>query len=90
MLTDDHCYYVLCLVHSDERVLSTEMMCAPRNLHSHNKLTFPNSLTLDDLYSDFKVTVEVYTMTARSKELVPHDIKYHINTNKKVSHQCQN
>uniref|UniRef100_A0A1B6IE89 PH domain-containing protein n=1 Tax=Homalodisca liturata TaxID=320908 RepID=A0A1B6IE89_9HEMI len=80
---DDQCYYLVCLVHSDERVLATDVMCAPRSLHSHNKLTFPNTLALEGLYSDFKVTLEVYTMTARSKEIIPHDVKYHINTSKK-------
>lgn len=85
MFPGDQCYYLLCVVQTDERVYCTDLMCAPRNLRQHNKLTFPNTFTLDGLYSDFKVTLEVYTMTARGKEIIPHDVKYHINTNKKVS-----
>ncbi|XP_054275787.1 anillin-like isoform X3 [Macrosteles quadrilineatus] len=80
---DDQCYYLLCLVHHNEEVYSTDVMCAPRHLHHHNQLTFPNTFSLDNVYSDFKVIIEVYGMTARSKEHIPHDVKYHINTSKK-------
>lgn len=40
-------------------------------------LRFPSTLKLQDLYSDFKVTIEVYSLQTRA-EILPHEIKYHI------------
>lgn len=69
-----------------EHVLATNLIStAARTIHDHNKITFPNIITLEGLYSDFKVTIEVYTITGRNKEIIPHDVKYHISSNKKVS-----
>lgn len=69
-----------------EHVLATNLISTvSRTIHDHNKITFPNTVTLEGLYSDFKVTIEVYTITGRNKEVIPHDVKYHISTNKKVS-----
>uniref|UniRef100_A0A1B6D2J0 PH domain-containing protein n=1 Tax=Clastoptera arizonana TaxID=38151 RepID=A0A1B6D2J0_9HEMI len=81
---DEQCYYLVCLIRCGEKVLATNMMStSPRSFRDNNRLTFPNTLTLNNLYSDFKITVEVYAMASRSKEVIPHDIKYHIGTNKK-------
>lgn len=36
---------------------------------------------MEDMYADFKVTLEVYGMEAK-KQLLPHDVKYHIGSKK--------
>lgn len=41
-------------------------------------LRFPSTLKLNDLYSDFKITVEIYSLQTQP-EMLPHEIKYHIN-----------
>lgn len=48
-------------------------------------LLFPGSVKLSDLYSDFKVTLEVYILQT-NREVLPHDVKYHI-SGKKVCYE---
>ena len=88
LFSEEKCFYLVCLVKCGERVLASNLITTARSIHDHNKITFPNTLTLEGLYSDFKVTIEVYTITGRNKEVIPHDIKYHISTNKRVSVIC--
>lgn len=83
------CHHFVCLLKCDEVVLGTSMMTATMdNAQQTSKgivyMQFPNSLTFPKLYSDFKVTIEIYDLLARSKEAVSHDAK-HFNSNKKVS-----
>lgn len=47
-------------------------------------LRFTSMLKLENLYSDFKVDVEVYSFQTQPKFL-PHEKKYHISLNAKVS-----
>ncbi|XP_022191954.2 anillin isoform X2 [Nilaparvata lugens] len=81
---DEKCVHLICLVKCGAQVISTCMQSTnPRNLHDTNRLTFPKSITLEGLYSDFKVAIEVYGLATKSKELLPHEIKYHIAKSKK-------
>ncbi|XP_046687294.1 anillin-like [Homalodisca vitripennis] len=65
---DDQCYYLVCLVHSDERVLANRCyVCSTlpsqsqqANIPKHSGTRGPFTLTS-------RFTLEVYTMTARSK-----------------------
>ncbi|RZF32819.1 hypothetical protein LSTR_LSTR011465 [Laodelphax striatellus] len=76
---DEKCVHLICLVKCGAQVVATSMQSTnPRNLHDTNRLTFPKSITLEGLYSDFKVAIEVYGLASKSKELLPHEIKYHI------------
>lgn len=43
-------------------------------------IRFPSTLKIEDLYSDFKITIEVYSLQTRA-EVLPHEIKYHIHNN---------
>jgi len=47
-------------------------------------IRFTSMLKLDNLHSDFKILVEVYTFQTQPKYL-PHEKKYHISHNVKVS-----
>jgi hypothetical protein len=44
-------------------------------------LLFPGSLKLSGLYSDFKVTLEIYSLQT-NREVLPHEVKYHISGKK--------
>ncbi|XP_050356304.1 anillin isoform X3 [Nymphalis io] len=72
-------HHVVCLLKCRDRVLATSMQLTKPNAPLH----FPDEIRMDGLSSDFKVTVEVYLLQA-SKEVLPHDVKYHI-SNKKGS-----
>lgn len=71
---------LLCLVKYNEVVLATKTLPTLPGLKS---VKFQDLLTLSEVYADFKITLEIYGMTAQ-REILPHDIKYHIQTpNKK-------
>ncbi|CAH2097613.1 unnamed protein product [Euphydryas editha] len=70
-------HHAVCLLKCRDRVLATSMQLTKPNAPLH----FPDEIRMDGLTSDFKVTVEVYLLQA-SKEILPHNVKYHI-TNKK-------
>ncbi|XP_045505446.1 anillin isoform X3 [Colias croceus] len=70
-------HHAVCLLKCRDRVLASSMQLTKPNA----PLVFPDEIRMDGLASDFKVTVEVYLLQA-SKELLPHNVKYHI-TNKK-------
>ncbi|KAK6616848.1 hypothetical protein RUM43_014989 [Polyplax serrata] len=81
MTAAENLHYFVCLAKSDERVLATPVVPATRENLSDSNLKFPGTLKLEALLSNFRVTVEVYSLEL-SKELLPHDIKYHISTKK--------
>jgi actin-binding protein anillin len=73
------------MVRTQEQVVASPVVAATsENLRQGGgaALVFPGSLRLDGLYSDFKVTLEIYHLQT-NREVLPHDIKYHI-TGKKV------
>jgi actin-binding protein anillin len=57
------------------------MTASSENLGHGSALVFPGSLRLEGLYSDFKVTLEIYNLQT-NREVLPHDIKYHISGKK--------
>lgn len=69
---------MVCLIRHQERVISTQIICTLPGLHS---MRFQDSIRMEDMYADFKVTLEVYGMEAK-KQLLPHDVKYHIGLKK--------
>ncbi|XP_026750357.2 anillin isoform X2 [Galleria mellonella] len=73
-------HHAVCLLKCRDRVLASSMQLTQPN---SALLHFPDEIRMDGLTSDFKVTVEVYLLQA-SKEILPHDVKYHI-SNKKSS-----
>ncbi|XP_061380556.1 anillin-like isoform X3 [Danaus plexippus] len=70
-------HHVVCLLKCRDRVLATSMQLTKPNA----PLQFPDEIRMEGLNGDFKVTVEIYLLQA-SKEILPHNVKYHI-TNKK-------
>ncbi|XP_047505638.1 anillin isoform X2 [Pieris napi] len=70
-------HHAVCLLKCRDRVLASSMQLTKPNA----PLNFPDEISMDGLASDFKVTVEVYLLQA-SKELLPHDVKYHISNKK--------
>lgn len=71
-------HHLVCLLKYNEQVLATKTIPTLNGLHS---VKFPDVLTMDNVYADFKVTLEIYGMTAQ-RESLPHDVKYHIKTKK--------
>lgn len=74
-------HHLVCLLKYNENVLATRSIPTLPGLVS---VKFPDTLQLNNVYADFKVTLEIYGMTAQ-KEILPHEIKYHIAMNKKSS-----
>ncbi|CAG9800676.1 unnamed protein product [Chironomus riparius] len=73
-------HHLLCLVKYNEYVLASKTLPTLPGLKS---VKFTDNLTFNEVYADFKITLEIYGMTAQ-REILPHDIKYHIQTpNKK-------
>lgn len=73
-------HHLLCLVKYNEYVLATRTL---PTLPGLNSVKFQDLLSLNEVHADFKITLEIYGMTAQ-REILPHDIKYHIQTpNKK-------
>ncbi|CAK1543587.1 unnamed protein product [Leptosia nina] len=70
-------HHAVCLLKCRDRVLASSMQLTKPNA----PLNFPDDIRMDGLASDFKVTVEVYFLQA-SKEVLPHDVKYHISNKK--------
>lgn len=77
---------MVCLVKCNEQVVATKLVStvASNSKIPDLELHVPGSVVLKNVYSDFTVTLEVYCLQAQ-EELLPHDVKYHIN-NKKVAH----
>lgn len=72
-------HHLVCLLKYNEHVLATKTIPTLPGLVA---VKFPDVLQLTNVYADFKVTLEIYGMTAQ-KEILPHEIKYHIAMNKK-------
>lgn len=71
-------HHLVCLLKYNEQVLATKTIPTLPGLLS---VKFPDVLNMDNVYADFKVTLEIYGMTAQ-REILPHDIKYHIKSKK--------
>ncbi|XP_057335308.1 anillin-like isoform X2 [Microplitis mediator] len=81
-INSDMCLHFLCLIRHLDTVIATPVVQVDRN---DSCIRFPSTIKLDDLYSDFKITIEVYSLETRA-EILPHEIKYHIkDSNKKYS-----
>ncbi|XP_053680596.1 anillin [Anopheles nili] len=70
---------LVCLLKYNETVLATQTAPTLPGLLS---VRFPDVLQLSNVFADFKITMEIYGMPA-SREVLPHEIKYHIAVGKK-------
>ena len=77
---DDISHHFVCLAKCQDVVLATSVLSIAntKDLEGGQSLKFSSTLTLSDLYSNFRITLEIYTLSSR-KEMLPHDVKYHIN-----------
>lgn len=71
---------LVCLLKHNEQVLATKTIPTLPGLLA---VKFPCILQIDNVYADFKATLEVYGMTAQ-REVLAHDVKYHIKNKKGV------
>lgn len=76
-------HHLVCLLKYNETVLSTKTVLTLPGLLS---VKFPDVMTLSNVYADFKITMEIYGMTAQ-REVLPHEVKYHIAVGKKGSNK---
>ncbi|XP_015438759.1 PREDICTED: actin-binding protein anillin-like [Dufourea novaeangliae] len=67
--------HFVCLMRHLEEIVATPVVVAE---HGDSCLRFPSTLKLHDLNNDFKITVEIYSLQTQA-EILPHEIKYHIN-----------
>lgn len=72
-------HHLVCLLKYNEYVLATKTVPTLPGLLA---VKFPDVLTMNNVYADFRITLEIYGMTAQ-REVLPHEVKYHINLNKK-------
>ncbi|XP_030368854.1 anillin isoform X2 [Scaptodrosophila lebanonensis] len=72
-------HHLVCLLKYNEHVLATKTVPTMPGLLS---VKFPDVLQLNNVYADFRITLEIYGMLAQRDQL-PHELKYHINQNKK-------
>lgn len=72
-------HHLVCLLKYNENVLATRTVLTLPGLRT---VKFPDTLTLNNVYTDFRITLEIYGMIAQ-RESLPHEAKYHINVNKK-------
>lgn len=68
-------HHLVCLLRCNEYVEATRTVPTLPGLLA---VKFPDTLHIKDVYADFKATLEIYGMIAQ-REVLPHDIKYHIN-----------
>ncbi|XP_076255761.1 anillin, actin binding protein isoform X2 [Rhynchophorus ferrugineus] len=73
-------HHVVCLIKCGEQVVPTKLIStvASKSKNPDTDLYIPGSVTLNNIYSDFTVTFEVYCLQAQ-EEFLPHEVKYHIN-----------
>ncbi|XP_045540424.1 anillin isoform X4 [Papilio machaon] len=71
-------HHAVCLLKCRDRVVASSMQLTSP---STSLLHFPDEIRMEGLASDFKVTVEIYLLQA-TKEILPHDVKYHISNKK--------
>lgn len=90
--TGNTCHHFMCLLRSQEQVLGTPVLAAsPTVLKGTPGLMWKGPLKLNGLYTDFKATLEVYSLETQ-KEILPHNVKYHItdgNSGKKESNKLR-
>ncbi|KAH0534481.1 anillin-like isoform X1 [Cotesia glomerata] len=77
----DMCLHFLCLIRHLDTVIATPVVQVSQN---DSCVRFPSTIKLENLYSDFKVTVEVYSLETRA-EILPHEVKYHIHNSSHTS-----
>ncbi|XP_068985693.1 anillin-like isoform X1 [Bombus flavifrons] len=80
------CYHFVCLMRYLEEVVVTPVVVAEPG---DSCLRFPSTLKLNDLYNDFKITIEIYSLQTQP-EILPHEIKYHINSGNGSSNSSSN
>ncbi|CAK9825438.1 scra [Anthophora retusa] len=80
------CLHFVCLMRHLEEIVATPVVVAE---HGDSCLRFPSTLKLNDLYNDFKITVEIYSLQTQP-EILPHEIKYHINNGSGCSNSNNN
>ncbi|XP_012266853.2 anillin isoform X3 [Athalia rosae] len=80
-MDSENCYHFVCLVRHLDHIVATPVVVAEPG---DSCIRFPSTLKLHDLYSDFKITLEIYSLQTRA-EVLPHEIKYHIHNSKKSS-----
>lgn len=73
-------HHLVCLLKlaDSEQVVATKTIPTLPGLLA---VRFPDTLQLKNVYADFRATLEIYGMIAQ-REILPHDIKYHIKTKK--------
>uniref|UniRef100_A0A1A9WBD8 PH domain-containing protein n=1 Tax=Glossina brevipalpis TaxID=37001 RepID=A0A1A9WBD8_9MUSC len=71
-------HHLVCLLKYNEHVLATKSIPTLPGLLT---VKFPDILRLNDVYADFKITIEIYGMTAQGNTL-PHEVKYRKNSSK--------
>lgn len=73
-------HHVVCLIKCGEQVVSTQLVStvASSSKSPDLELNIPGYVRLDNIYSDFTATFEVYCLQAQ-EEFLPHEVKYHIN-----------
>lgn len=78
--SENNGHHLLCLLKYNEKVLATQTL---QNLPGLKSVKFQDVLVLNEVFADFKITLEIYGMRVVG-EYLPHEIKYHIQTpNKK-------
>ncbi|XP_053980703.1 anillin-like isoform X2 [Hylaeus volcanicus] len=81
-VSSNTCLHFVCLMRHLEEIVATPVVVAEPG---DSCLRFPSTLKINDLYNDFKITVEIYSLQTQA-EILPHEIKYHINN----THGCGN
>ncbi|XP_017761965.1 PREDICTED: actin-binding protein anillin-like [Eufriesea mexicana] len=80
------CLHFVCLMRHLEEIVVTPIVVAEPG---DSCLRFPSTLKLNDLYNDFKITIEIYSLQTQP-EILPHEIKYHINNGNGCSNSSNN
>lgn len=82
-------HHVVCLVKCNEQVMATKLVSTVASTSKNPELDIkiPGTVVLKNVYSDFMVTLEAYCLQAQ-EELLPHDVKYHINNKKVITEKC--
>ncbi|XP_030762791.1 anillin-like isoform X2 [Sitophilus oryzae] len=71
-------HHVVCLIKCGEQVVPTKLTSTVASKKNPDTdLYIPGSVTLNNIFSDFTVTFEVYCLQAQ-EEFLPHEVKYHI------------
>ncbi|KAK0161555.1 hypothetical protein PV327_010014 [Microctonus hyperodae] len=73
-IATDICQHFVCLVRHLDVIIATPIVQAEPG---DACIRFPSTIKLDDLSSNFKITIEVYSLETRA-EILPHEVKYHI------------